>query len=671
MSRNRKDELAPSLFPFLAVLLCTMGALVLILMLVVGQAQATANEAITAKQQQQEDVTAQLDAMKDSLTKEREKQHLELEKKRLTLQAFEEQIRESIQQLTDLERTLDLIENQASVSELQEDETQKQVAELQQQLAKAAEKLKTKVDNPTGNKPVFAIIPYEGTSGTHRRPIYLECTSKGVIVQPEGMLVSLVDLRPPYGPGNPLDAILRTVRSRYVPENGALTSTAYPLLIVRPSGVQTYAMARLAMAGWDDQFGYELVEERLDLVYPDGEPGLRDEMEKSLALARARQAALVMAMPGKYRNYVDAFESEEYQPLSGGSFGASMNASRNGLLASSSDTDGSTFGSDATSTGENGTNARVGGLANTRGGFNLAAGEVVGSGLADSISEGDSLRSETGGYGRSATSSGDSFLGQGSDASFINSSNGDATTAVAGDQPVGNGGVATGMNSSVTNGGIGSESSTTSLQATSSSRLNPSSGGTSGSQKTKTSTASTPSSSEATLNANTSAGSGGGQVARNGAVGIAAPSMAVGNAAREVTTDAQGVTGVNLKFDATAAEPVAKRKGRNWAWSERTNSGTAVVRAIKLLCYEDRWIIWSDAKSGTTTEIIMLDEPPQVCAERMANNVADRVDRWGLALMGGYWKPVLEVEVAAGAEPQFQQLLRLLEGSGLDVKRTK
>ena len=147
--------------------------------------------------------------------------------------------------------------------------------------------------------------------------------------------------------------------------------------------------------------------------------------------------------------------------------------------------------------------------------------------------------------------------------------------------------------------------------------------------------------------------------------------MSAGSVSQDVTSDAQGATGVNLNFNSAAAEPVAARKGRNWAWSERASSGTAVVRAIKLQCYADRWIIWSDAKSGTTTEIIMLDEPPQVCAERLAKNVAQRVDRWGLALMGGYWKPVLEVEVAQGAEVQFQQLLRLLEGSGLEVKRTK
>ena len=32
----------------------------------------------------------------------------------------------------------------------------------------------------------YAIVPYDGPNGTHRRPIYIECTAQGVILQPEG-----------------------------------------------------------------------------------------------------------------------------------------------------------------------------------------------------------------------------------------------------------------------------------------------------------------------------------------------------------------------------------------------------------------------------------------------------------------------------------------------------
>ena len=106
------------------------------------------------------------------------------------------------------------------------------------------------------------------------------------------------DLLPPHGPGNPLDAALRTIRSEFAPSNHALTSTAYPLLLVRPSGIKSYSLARQAMTGWDDQFGYELLEEELDLTFPQSTPGLERKIQAALVQARQRQAALAMAIYG-------------------------------------------------------------------------------------------------------------------------------------------------------------------------------------------------------------------------------------------------------------------------------------------------------------------------------------------------------------------------------------
>ncbi len=51
-STRRGADLVPSLFPFLAVLLCTMGALVLMLMLMVSGAQSTVQQAAQEMQEQ-------------------------------------------------------------------------------------------------------------------------------------------------------------------------------------------------------------------------------------------------------------------------------------------------------------------------------------------------------------------------------------------------------------------------------------------------------------------------------------------------------------------------------------------------------------------------------------------------------------------------------------------
>jgi hypothetical protein len=43
------------------------------------------------------------------------------------------------------------------------------------------------------------------------------------------------------------------------------------------------------------------------------------------------------------------------------------------------------------------------------------------------------------------------------------------------------------------------------------------------------------------------------------------------------------------------------------------------------------------------------------------------IQRWGLALAGGYWKPELHIEVDAGGEQHFYQLQKYLKRSGIVV----
>ena len=49
--------------------------------------------------------------------------------------------------------------------------------------------------------------------------------------------------------------------------------------------------------------------------------------------------------------------------------------------------------------------------------------------------------------------------------------------------------------------------------------------------------------------------------------------------------------------------------------------------------------------------------------------VQSEVKGWGLAVSNGYWKPVLQAEVAPGAEQHFENLQMALKGSGIDILR--
>lgn len=130
---------------------------------------------------------------------------------------------------------------------------------------------------------------------------------------------------------------------------------------------------------------------------------------------------------------------------------------------------------------------------------------------------------------------------------------------------------------------------------------------------------------------------------------------------------------VGMNFDmsrrSNETKSVAQTKGRGWAWRDGNRSQTAIVRAIWLQCYKDRWLIRPDKGSNGSIKTIKLEGSPVQRAERLAAAVHQRVESWGVALAGGHWAPVVHVEVASDAEDQFKQLQKLMEGSGIEIVR--
>ena len=704
MSRRRKqrDNFVQSLFPFLAVLLSTMGALVLLLMLIVNQAQASAKQMAVEKKVQIEDAESNLQLIRNTFEERLDDRRLELERKRLLLQHLEKHIQELIEELKGIERTAVLLDQKQTQDKTAEGETERKISQLEKQLTDAKLDLKKKLDKPEGEKPIFAIIPYQGTNGTHRRPIYLECTNQGVTIQPEGVLIGLADLRPPYGPGNPLDAAIRTVRSRFAPANGALTSTAYPLLIVRPSGVRTYAMARQAMAGWDDQFGYELIDESLELTFPESEPGIVAEIDQALALARERQAALVMAMPAKYRQYINqggsANESLDFSDdasdmgdeWAGGGTGSGT-GNRTGPGGGSNSSSGYRGGFAASQSGTTGQRA-VGGSGNAAGGGtgfsqrNGAAGPGsqqlgVGGGSSDAQPGGASYFADGGGVA-SAGSTG-SYFGSstgGSASTDSSSTSGDFAAGKASGNDGGSGGNGDFADTSSRSigGDTGFGAGDRSSGSTGPSNGRPGNNGPGNSSVANggpTSGAMGP----ARDSGSASGGAGGGGGAASMGNAMNSPS---GNAMHDPTAKPgdpvqSGPPSLNMDMSRKSGQgtgdsqtqPVARQRGRNWAWNEGPPSKTPVVRSIRVVCYNDRWVLMQDNSTTSNQVTVPIGQSPQASAERLAKVITDRVGGWGIALGGGYWKPELLVDVAPGAEGRYSQLERLLEGSGLNVKR--
>ena len=717
---KRRDDVSPSLFPFLAVLLCTMGALVLILMLTVSGAQNTAQQMASELEEKVELEEAKIQLVKEGLTEKLEEAKIEVEKKRLALQNLEEHIRELTQELEQLVRQKEVADASSDPSSIQDTDREEVISELEKQLAEANKELQQKLDDPKGDKPIFAIIPYDGPNGTHRRPIYLECTNQGVVIQPEGVVISPSDLRPPYGPGNPLDAALRAIRAEFPSKTGSVTSNPYPLLVVRPSGIKHYMMARAAMTGWDDQFGYELVSEELDLAYPPSLPHLPEKIAQALDLARQRQAALVQAMPQHYAG-LEPLSSDLTYASQGNSAGdlasdPSDSLFREGEGQLASDTTASSDGISSTQPATFTIGSQSGSL---RGSNSLAGGEnsrqnefragVAGSSstfseqpnssaTGNQYSQTGSLLNSSGEIAgslrntRGGSESGSGFGSGSQPGEFGNPgppfgsgpSNGQSasSTSVAGYAGNGDSNGNSSTNNSGGSGGgsdMAAASSASSIQSPvpgSLSSSNLSSGGTDQMMQNSVAGSMTSSANGANKRPASKTASG-----STGSTSTGSMSASAGQADGDCGPDCQNPNmdpnqsmpsnlNVNLnRNQQEIAKPLALARGANWAWDRPQRTQTAVVRAIRVRCFSDRWEVPPEKGSSRNPVIIGFNNLPAQRAEELAKVVRKRVENWGVALAGGHWTPVLHVDVASDAEWRFTQLQRLMEGSGIDVQR--
>ena len=287
-----------SLFPFLAVLICTMGVMMLLLVIcnrpgVEGDDKAAG---ATVAESDADAAKGVLSWRVAQLKSARDKTETDLADRRLRLSAVEEhmgQLREEWNALRLAAKDLELAEHAKGEAEHL---TEAQLAQLRQQLEQAKGDLGKAVERRRTEAPSFAIVPYEGPNGTRRRPIYIECSRDRVTIQPEGVVLTIEDFEGPSGPGNPLATILRAMRDYLAAQGaaGGAASEPYPLLLVRPDGIQLFYGARAAMESWASEFGYELIEQDRKLAYPAPNPRLAQVEQVALADARA-------ATPGSHR----------------------------------------------------------------------------------------------------------------------------------------------------------------------------------------------------------------------------------------------------------------------------------------------------------------------------------------------------------------------------------
>ncbi|MDA8744193.1 hypothetical protein N9N28_06125 [Rubripirellula amarantea] len=680
MSGGRRATLSPSLFPFLAVLICTLGTLILLLALVAQnasehavaeatqKAKATSNVADDEAAAQHAGLRAQVvDSMieeeqfrVEKLVSFRKQQTADIEERRdriAHVEAHMQKLREQLARLSsEVERALSSDDVKLSENRLES---------LQRELTDESELLeKLKAESGT-QKPRVVIVPHKGPNGTDRRPIYLECTEQGMVVWPEQIQISVDQLERSQPGANPVEAALRVVRNHAMQVYGD-AAPPYPLLVVRPDGIETYAAARGAMKDYDDQFGYELVPADVQLAMPNPDPNLRQSMQQAVtqsiekqvqlaSIARSNNVRQSSRLPvlsaasldrqGRTGGYREVTRDDARYGFAGGNDAtnaARAYATQQNRYSSPSSTTSNAMGS--------GYSAEVSGASS---GIDPAQEQKWANDMRDAAAElrgrGSSLDESLGGLGDQPMTG---ALGGHSDA--------DASTEerqTMSKDDFNNAGY-TMPDSSLRGPSLAAsdfKSQDGTFHELPDGQLEDQEG---------SSSASHAGGSEAQGSAKSMPN----QPVNSQGSGSGSPQMK-GQMAGQQNAKADRQPPPQSSYSQTPASQLAQPGQKEWALPRNVAgmNGSSIVRTMKAQSHEDRFVLLGTNRGEPTEVFGVFNNDPRRAILEMATAVRDRVDRWGVALPGGRWQPQLEVEVLPGGETRFTQLQRLMQDSGVDV----
>lgn len=678
MSRRRRQGLSPTLFPFLAVLVCTLGTLILFLALVAQNATEAAEKNSRAKRLEQqrlqaakpkpqirkptaEDVAAKIAEEQfriEQFLSIRENLTDDIEDRRDQITYLDQQIAKLSKQLKQLS---DQVENAMDPDATASIETAA-IAELQAKIAAEKEAIEELRKQTKDDTPRIVIVPHKGPNGTDRRAIYLECTSEGITIWPEGSKITMAELEAARS-SNPLDAALRVVRLHALNHYRDATPP-YPLLVVRPDGIEAYGAARRAMRDWDDQFGYELVPQDIELAFAKPDFGLKQKVDLAIRSAASRQSPQTAIADS--RRFGGA--GGRLPTLSAASLDRAGRASGYGSLKDYSQYSHqpSQFPSNATppprapgSGGYRGSN--YGALDRNRIGMNPSVVEA----MREAELRDQAVRQQGGGSGFGGSGASGEF-GQGSPqpgGSKRWTQQLNPYTSVPGGSTAGRRGSGKGQASNepqpLRDPVPGGESSQAGGQQSQTAQQGGSQGQQGGSQRQQ-GAAQTGSTAANQLGV----GSGSSMTP----TAIMQSQIARSQMSRSAASN-QSMSASQMGMPQPVTPPMVRRQGTDWALPPHVAGmrGNAIVRTMRLQCYGDRFVLQSSASGGRQQTFTFQGSDINEASLHLATSLRDRIDRWGAALPGGRWQPRLEVEVMPGGESSFRQLERLMTGSGIEI----
>ncbi len=326
--RQSKTNQSVSLFPFLAVLICAMGALIFLLIVTtrrirkeaVAQAVASTENDSSSKDktlpshghqyqivlppvpppiQPVIDLNVPLRQSISQLQttlEAKQQQAAIIQQKRLTKKQYSKKIDQNL--IAVQHQIKQLQKNKQKMSRLQQamaekiSSTKKEIALYKKQTRKHRSQMATESSK-------YQFLPYEGDSGTTRRPVLIECTGKGITFLQEDITLTPVDLDGFTSHYNPLLLGSQALVTYWVQKNKALQRTVaipYVLLIVRPSGSRSFYVARALLKNMKQPFGYELIEEELELAIPKADSEAKEACLSAIRETLKKRTELIASL---------------------------------------------------------------------------------------------------------------------------------------------------------------------------------------------------------------------------------------------------------------------------------------------------------------------------------------------------------------------------------------
>ncbi len=319
MSRKQRPNTAGvSLFPFLDVLVCTMGSLILLLLVAtsriraaaVDRAKQAANqerlkseerppsepEPVVVAAEPEVDPTPEWQTRVEQLSDERDALRKQLAESKRQLAATQSAVMRTKVKAASAEDRLQELRTQQEEKAVARQRLQAAIDSLQSDLTDAEARLTKAVERQQTAKSKFAFLPFDGRTGTTKRPILIECTQDQIRFLPEDVRLTPADLNGFTTGFNPLlmasrelvhywkayervhaaDADPTKDSDSFETDLAALNDKErepYVLLLIRPNGAVAFHIAKVFLSQLKIPHGYELITDdmEIDAEQPDPE----------------------------------------------------------------------------------------------------------------------------------------------------------------------------------------------------------------------------------------------------------------------------------------------------------------------------------------------------------------------------------------------------------------